>query len=118
MRDTASALVDQLGGAGNCTEAQRLTIRRIAALEAELIHTEAQIAKIRSDGDDPDPSLIDLYARVGNAQRRHIETIGWSGSQRQGHEAQHDLRDVARAIVELLEEAAALEGADDDMAER
>src|SRR5262245_1070773 len=77
LRDTIAAMVRHLGGDDQVSEVQRLSIRRVAALEAELIYIEDSIAKTRHEGNTPEAALLDLYARLGNAQRRHLEPLGW-----------------------------------------
>ncbi len=77
MRDTQSALLTHLGGADLVSETQRMTVRRIAALEAELVFLEDKIARCRAEGGEPEAAVLDLYGRLANGQRRHLEIIGW-----------------------------------------
>jgi len=77
LRDTMDAMARHLGGIDQVSEVQRLSIRRVAALEAELIHLEGKFARARQAGGEPDAADLDLYARLGNAQRRHLEPLGW-----------------------------------------
>jgi hypothetical protein len=95
LSDTRDAMYAHLGGEDRCTPVQKITIRRIAALEAELIYLEDSIARTRHEGKTPDHNLLDLYARLGNAQRRHLEPLGW----------QSVPRDVTPALSEVLMEA-------------
>jgi hypothetical protein len=37
-----------------------------------------KIAQLRTEGKEPDANLIDLYSRISNTQRRHLEAIGYS----------------------------------------
>jgi hypothetical protein len=75
MRDTIDGLVVHLGG--NVSETQRMACRRIAVLETEMVFMEDQIGLMRQNGKEPDPALLDLYCRLGNAQRRFCEHLGW-----------------------------------------
>ena len=77
MRDTLDSLVIHLGGEGHVTETQRMACRRIAVLETELVHMEDAIGRLRCEGSSPPPEMLDLYARLGNAQRRFCEALGW-----------------------------------------
>src|SRR5262245_64187504 len=92
LRDTMAAMVRHLGGEDRVSEVQRMTIRRVAALEAELIYMEDSIATTRQNGGAPEPELLDLYARLGNAQRRHLEPLGWTSVP----------RDVTPSLSEIL----------------
>jgi hypothetical protein len=76
MRDTLNAMLAHLGGEDFVSEPQRMLARRVAALEAELIHLEDNFARVRTEGGEPDPLDLDLYSRMASAQRRHLETIG------------------------------------------
>src|SRR5262249_9162976 len=48
LRDTMGAMYRHLGGEDRVSETQRLAIRRVGALEAEMIFLEAKFAKARS----------------------------------------------------------------------
>lgn len=76
-RDVADALVSHCGGQETLTETLRLQIRRIAVLEVELSFLEDKFANTRSDGKEPSAADLDLYGRLSNGQRRHLEVIGW-----------------------------------------
>lgn len=76
MRDTLSAMLTHLGGADLASEPQRMLARRVAALEAELIHLEDKFARARAEGREPNAADLDLYSRIASAQRRHLEAIG------------------------------------------
>lgn len=76
MRDTITSMHNHLGGEENVSEPQRMLSRRVAALEAELIHLEDGFARARSAGGAPDIADLDLYSRMASAQRRHLEAIG------------------------------------------
>jgi hypothetical protein len=95
MRDTLDMMVAHCGGADVIPDTKRLTARRIAALETELIYLEDKFARIRRDGAEPHPNDLDLYGRLANGQRRHLEAIGM---ERQAREIQ--------GIREILDERA------------
>lgn len=82
MRDTFEAVVEHMGGQRHLTEPKRMTARRIASLEAELVFLEDKFATARAEGREPTASDLDLYGRLANGQRRHIEAIGWDRSAR------------------------------------
>lgn len=75
-RDVSQALADHLGGEDRASEPQRLLIRRCTALEVELLALEGKFTQARERGDEPNAADLDLYARLGNAQRRFLEGIG------------------------------------------
>lgn len=75
-RDTQQALTDHLGGDSRTSEPQRLLIRRCTALEVELLALESRFTQAREQGEEPQAGDLDLYARLGNAQRRFLEGIG------------------------------------------
>jgi hypothetical protein len=77
LRDNLDAMITHLGGDDVVSEPQRLACRRIAVLETEMIHLEDKIGSLRSQGSEPDAALLDLYSRLGNAQRRFCEALGW-----------------------------------------
>ncbi len=78
MRDVFDAMVVHLGGSDVVTEPERMTARRAAVLECELIHIEDALARIRAEGGEPDAGQLDLYSRLSNSQRRHLEVLGWA----------------------------------------
>ena len=77
MRDTYRAVIQHCGGDDAISELERMTARRIGALEAELVHMESRFGAIRAEGGEPDAVSLDLYSRLSNTHRRHCETIGW-----------------------------------------
>ena len=79
------------------SEPERMTCRRAAALETELVHLEADFAKLRAEGKAPKPADVDLYARLANGQRRHLEALGM----------QRRPRDLAPSLDEYLKGRAA-----------
>jgi len=82
MRDTLDAVVAHCGGEGYTSELKRMQARRIAALEAELIHIEDRIARAHAAGEEPAIADLDLYGRLANGQRRHCEALGWDRTAR------------------------------------
>jgi hypothetical protein len=82
MKDVHDAALEHVGGASYASELQRLQCRRIAALEAELVHLENKIGEVRSAGQEPSDKTLDLYCRLGSAQRRHCEALGWARTAR------------------------------------
>jgi hypothetical protein len=74
LRDLCSEHVADLGGAEACSVAERLLVRRAAALTCELERLEGKFA---TDGAAADSDL-DLYSRVSNTLRRHLESVGLS----------------------------------------
>jgi hypothetical protein len=77
MRDTYDAVIQHCGGEDAISDLERMTARRIGALEAELVYFEDKMAAIRAAGGEPGANLLDLYSRVSNTHRRHCESIGW-----------------------------------------
>lgn len=75
MRDVM-AMVSHCGGADYISEPRRLQARRVAALEAELIYLEDTIARTRAAGEEPSAGVLELYTRIANGQRRHLECLG------------------------------------------
>jgi hypothetical protein len=70
LRDVVELHVSDLGGADNCSQAERSIIRRIATLTVELERIEARFAVGEGDGD------LDLYQRTAGNLRRLLESIG------------------------------------------
>jgi hypothetical protein len=100
MRDTYRAVIQHCGGDDAISELERMTARRIGALEAELIHMEDGFATIRAAGGEPDVGSLDLYQRLANSQRRCCESIGWARRPRDVTMAPH-LRHYLDARAEL-----------------
>lgn len=76
MRDIYDSMMSHLGGSDYASEPRRLLARRIAVLEAELVHLEDEIGGERLKGCAPSGDRLDLYNRLASAQRRHLEAIG------------------------------------------
>lgn len=76
FRDILEAMEAHVGGADKQTEPERLIFRRVAALEAELVAMESRFANLRMEGKPPSAGELDLYSRMSNTQRRHLESIG------------------------------------------
>lgn len=97
MRDVYVALVTHCGGEDYLSEPLRMTARRVASLEAELVYMEDGFAKARAEGHAPEASELDLYSRLSNTQRRHLEAVGW----------ERKLRDVTPDLAKYIEAAKA-----------
>jgi hypothetical protein len=95
-----------LGGPDTITEPQRLIARRVAVLEAELIFIEDGLANKRASRKEPTIAELDIYSRLGNAQRRHLETLGVE---------ERKLRDITPSVSEYLR-ALTPEATEDDPA--
>jgi len=98
MRDSYTGLLAHLGGADHVSETQRMAARRVAALEAELVHLEDAFARARAEGGEPDMASLDLYSRLSNTQRRLNEVLGW---QRQARDVTPN-RDVTGQIIDAI----------------
>jgi len=99
-RDVVASLTVHLGGASEVTEPQRLLIRRVATLEAELVHYEAKFAMARAKNEEPNPNEIILYGQLADRQRRLAEPLGWKRVAR-------DITPTLEAYAEHIEEVAA-----------
>jgi hypothetical protein len=100
MRDVFDAVLAHCGGADYASELKRMQARRIAALEAELIHIEDRIARAHAEGQEPAIADLDLYGRLANGQRRHCEALGW----------ERQARDVTPSLSQILEQHAKAAG--------
>jgi hypothetical protein len=78
FRDMNEIMLEHVGGADQASEPQQLAVRRVALLETELRFQERKIAQIRAAGGEPDDALLDLYSRISNTQRRHLDALGWT----------------------------------------
>jgi hypothetical protein len=76
FRDIHESLTQHVGGADRMSEPERMTVRRAAALECELVRLEISFAEARAAERAPDAADIDLYSRITNTQRRVLETLG------------------------------------------
>jgi len=104
MKDTYRAICAHCGGDDAISELERMTARRIGALEAELIHMEDKFATIRAAGGEPDAGSLDLYQRLANSQRRCCESIGWQRRPKDVTMAPH-LRQYLHARAEAVDDA-------------
>jgi hypothetical protein len=93
LRDNYHAMVAHCGGADTISEPQRMASRRVAVLETELCFLEDKMARIRQEGGEPQPNLLDLYARLAGQQKRQNEIIGLDRHQ----------RDVTPSLRELIQ---------------
>jgi hypothetical protein len=75
FRDLMVLHLSDLGGEDQVSEAHKSIVRRTATLEVELERLELKFAT--ADPAQPvDASDLDLYQRVSNTMRRHLETLG------------------------------------------
>jgi len=82
LRDTYQAMVSHCGGPDYISEPRRMASRRSAVLETELVFLEDRMARLRQEGKEPDPTLLDLYARLAGQQKRQNEAVGYDRQQR------------------------------------
>ncbi|QWG13642.1 hypothetical protein KMZ29_02575 [Bradyrhizobium sediminis] len=78
LKATYRALIQHCGGDDIISDMQRMACRRVAALEAELIHIEDRIAKLRRSRREPPASLLATYASLTAQQHRLSKELGWS----------------------------------------
>jgi hypothetical protein len=71
--DIISMHTSDLGGADYVSAAEASIIRRVATETVEMELLEQRFAKKGSGASSED---LDLYARISNSLRRHLETIG------------------------------------------
>lgn len=76
FRDTFDGLMVHCGGESHASEPDRMTARRAAALESELIFLESKFAQLRAGNAEPTAADLDLYSRLSNTQRRQFEALG------------------------------------------
>jgi hypothetical protein len=77
MGDTLDDVLAHCGGADHVSTLKRMAARRIAALEAELVHLEEKFARTRAADEEPSAADLDLYSRLTNTHRRQCEALGW-----------------------------------------
>ena len=71
-RDIIAEHLSDLGGADNCSAAERSIVRRASVIEVELEMLEAKFATAgQASGDD-----LDLYVRASGNLRRLLEAVG------------------------------------------
>jgi hypothetical protein len=90
-----------LGGADIVSAAESSIIRRVATetIELELLEQRFAISGKGASSDD-----LDLYARISNSLRRHLEAIG----------LERRSRDVTPTLSDYLEQRSAAIEEDDD----
>ena len=112
MSDTFHAVTAHCGGVEHAGELKRLTARRIALLEAELTFLEDRFARIRAGGGEPTAADLDLYSRLSNTQRRHMDVRyrahgtrhhdhGQGAAPRRGPAEAHSLRGRGGMMADL-----------------
>ncbi|WP_234684680.1 hypothetical protein [Bradyrhizobium monzae] len=77
LKATYRALIAHCGGDDAVTDPQRIACRRIGALEAELVHIEDRLARLRRARKEPPQSLLQTYASLTAQQLRLSREIGW-----------------------------------------
>jgi hypothetical protein len=82
MKEAYRGLVVHCGGDAVITETKRMSARRSATLEAELVFLEDKFARVRAAGGEPDPADLHLYGRLADRQRRVNETLSWERTSR------------------------------------
>ena len=87
-RDVLREHIADLGGADNCSAAERSIIRRSAVLTTELEQLEAKFAK----AGQANTADLDAYQRAANSLRRLLEAVG----------LQRRSRDVTPTLEEYL----------------
>ena len=97
LRDSYQAMLAHCGGADYVSEPKRMASRRSAVLETELCFLKDKMARIRGEGGEPDPALLDLYGRLCGQQKRQNEVVGYERTQ----------RDVTPSLSRYLEGKAA-----------
>jgi hypothetical protein len=76
LRDLMGLHLVDLGGPDVTSEAERSLIRRASTLTVELEHLELRFALADQAGQPADPADLDLYQRMANSLRRHLEAVG------------------------------------------
>jgi hypothetical protein len=92
MKESYRGLIVHCGGDDTISETERMSARRSAMLEAELVFLEDKFATLRAANGEPTPADLDLYGRLADRQRRINETLGW----------QRTPRSVGPSLGELL----------------
>jgi hypothetical protein len=77
-KETLVEIVNDLGGWDYCSSAERAIARRAAVLMTELERLEIKFA----NAGEALPDELDLYSRVSNTLRRHLEAVGLERRQR------------------------------------
>jgi hypothetical protein len=96
--------LSDLGGIDAASEAERSIIRRAACLTVELERLELDFALAGA----AKPEQIDLYQRVSNTLRRHLESVGLK---RVPRDVTPDLQTYLRSKVEADDSASEQVGA-------
>ncbi len=91
QKSTYRALLAHLGGEDQVTDVQRIVCRRCATIEAELVHLEDRIAKLRRSRKEPPHSLLQSYTSLTAQQLRLTKEIGWDRHSKAVNEP-HDLQ--------------------------
>jgi len=91
-RDLTALHIADLGGADQCSTAVKSIVRRIATLSVQLEAYDARFA----EAGIAEPGGLDLYSRISNTLRRHLETIG----------LKRVAKDITPHLADYLEEKA------------
>jgi hypothetical protein len=73
FRDLLNLHLSDLGGFDEASEAEKSILRRAAALTVELELLESRFAAKETGAD---AEQLDLYSRMSNTLRRHLEALG------------------------------------------
>jgi hypothetical protein len=92
LRDLINLYTTDLGGAENCSAAERSLIQRASCLTVELEFMESRFAAAGS----ATPEQLNLYAVVAGTLRRLLQTVG----------LQRRAKDITPTLQEYLKEAA------------
>ena len=76
FRDTIEAMVEHLGGVTDVTEPQLLMIRRVAAIEVQLLSLEAAFARSLAEQDEVGFKRMQAYLGMVGRQQRLLEALG------------------------------------------
>jgi hypothetical protein len=77
LKATYRALIQHCGGDDVISDVQRMACRRIGALEAELVHIEDRLARLRRSRKEPPATLLSTYASLTAQQHRLSKELGW-----------------------------------------
>ncbi|WP_225148789.1 hypothetical protein [Bradyrhizobium sp. NBAIM16] len=101
LRDLLALMVSDLGGAENCSEAEKSLARRASMLTLQLELIEQKWAQ---DGGEASAKSLVLYQRVANSLRRILESIG----------LKRRARDIAPSLDQYLRQRQEENGANEE----
>jgi DNA polymerase/3'-5' exonuclease PolX len=76
FKDLLNQYIADLGGADNCSAAERSILRRASVLETELERMETKFALAVERGSEVSIDNLDAYARIAANHRRQLEAVG------------------------------------------